>query len=658
LRERRSRRWLFRGAPPFVGVSRSVLVWGTAAGIALGVAYAASPLSVWFLAAMIGLFAWAGRGLTERERRWVLGVLAVAVVLRVMAIAGLFLTSDHNQFVSFFWDGDGLALKLRSVWIRNVWLDIPIAPHFFSVAFDRFYGWTTYLYVLAYVQYWLGPAPYAVHLFNVVLFLASAVALYRLVRSSYGRTSALLGLVILLFLPTPFLWSVSALKESIYIFLLVLGLVATVRVVRGRFLPRAFAAAVLAVSMLAIDGIREGAQLIAVGGLGAGLVGSVVVRRVSIVLLVLLLLPFAAHRAWQDPGVQAQTMSRLQEAAGRHTGNVRTTGHAYKLLDQRVYSVDRSDAATPQAGIMTPPEAARFVVRALVGFVVVPLPWQVQSASEIVFLPQQVIWYALVAFAGVGLITGLRRDALVTCLLAGVATAGAAVIALNSGNIGTLVRHRDTVVPFVVWLSALGVVATVSRFVSRGSSAGWDRCDANRVAMNEMPGSVIRRAVNSSIVVRAVRRVAQGSVVCVAVVASCRWVRRFREKIVVGLGGDWSDEHEVRTAEQLGALAADSRLVTTVRSSITAPSAAWREAGARRLLDAFLTVDLPTRVRMVGCLTIAAALTHAAILALLGVSVQVVGWGIQLAFVAGGLVVAWWPAALALAWRDRADRSM
>ena len=332
------------GATPFADVSRSVLVWGAAGGTALGIAYAASPLSVWFLAAMIGLFAWAGRGLTERERRWALGVLAVAVVLRVMLISGLFLTSDHGQFVSFFWDGDGLALKRRSVSIRNVWLDIPISPFFFAVAFDRLYGWTTYLYVLAYIQYWLGPAPYAIHLLNVTLFLVSAVALYRVVRSSFGRTSALLGLVILLFLPTPFLWSVSALKESLYVFLLVLCLIAAVKVVRGRFLTRVFALVVLVVSILAIDGIRQGAQFIATAGVGAGLVGSVVVRRVSTVLLVLLLLPFAAHRAWQDPGIQSRTMSRLQVAAVRHIGNVRTEGHGYKLLDQRAYTVRISEA--------------------------------------------------------------------------------------------------------------------------------------------------------------------------------------------------------------------------------------------------------------------------------------------------------------------------
>ena len=115
---------------------------------------------------------------------------------------------------------------------------------------------------------------------------------------------------------------------------------------------------------------------------------------------------------------------------------------------------------------MTPVEALRFSGRALGYFVVAPLPWQVQSRTEMVFLAQQVVWYLMVVLAAIGVVAGLRRDPLVTCLLCGVTVAGAVAIALNSGNIGTMVRHRDTVVPFIVWLSALGAVTTASTWMS------------------------------------------------------------------------------------------------------------------------------------------------------------------------------------------------
>jgi hypothetical protein len=448
--------------------SKAALAGAVGAGVVLGVAYAASPLTMWMLAALVGVFAWAGRGLAGRERRWVWQVLAVAVALRVIAIAALFLATDHHQAASFFWDGDGVALKRRAVWIRNVWLGVPITPLFFSVAFDRLYGWTTYLYVIAYLQYWLGPAPYAIHLFNVVVFLAVAVGLFRLARSAYGRAPALLGLALLLFLPTPFFWSVSALKESLYLLLVVLAVVSVVTCVRGPGLARRIVAAVLlAVAIVTIGGVRGGGLAILSMGLVAGLVGSVVVRRVSLVLIVLLCLPFAWRRALNSPGIQARAMAQLKTSAVSHIGNVRTEGHSYKVLDQRFYS---EPAANDPISTMAPVEGLRFAVRALVSFVAVPFPWQIQSMSEMAFLPQQVVWYVLVVLAVVGAVAGLRRDALVTCMLLGMSMAGAVAIALNSGNIGTMVRHRDTVVPFVVWLSALGAVATVSAGMSAGTS--------------------------------------------------------------------------------------------------------------------------------------------------------------------------------------------
>ena len=441
---------------------RVVTTWVLVIGVALGVAYAASPLTVWFAAAVIGIFFWAGAGLGDRERQWVWALLAVAIALRVIAVAALFATTDHHHVVSFFWDGDGIGLKRRAFSIRNVWLGIAVAPELFSQAFNQTYGWTTYLYVLAYLQYILGPSPYAVHLVNVGLFIASAVMLFRLARRSFGREAAFIGLAILLFLPTVFSWSVSALKESLYIFLSVAAVTATITLMRaGRFVRRVAAVLVLIAAVAVNNTVRTGALVIQVAGLLSGVLGSIIVRRISFVLLALMLIPGLGWWAATRTSIQDRVVAGLRSSASLHIGNVRTEGHGYKLLDQRFYSASLQGSAIPT---MTTAEAGRFVIRAVVCFVVLPLPWQVQSLSELVFLPQQIAWYALVLLAAVGVVAGLRRDPLVTCVLTGVIAVASVIIALNSGNVGTMVRFRDTVVPFVVWFSALGGVALISRF--------------------------------------------------------------------------------------------------------------------------------------------------------------------------------------------------
>jgi hypothetical protein len=144
------------------------------------------------------------------------------------------------------------------------------------------------------------------------------------------------------------------------------------------------------------------------------------------------------------------------------------------VLDQRFYSDSPQGNAI---ATMTPPEAGRFVIRAIASFVLVPLPGQIQSVPEMLFLPQQVAWYGLTILWVVGLFAGLKRDALVTCLLASFTAAGAAVIALNSGNIGTMVRHRDTLIPFIVWLSALGALELAARVTDPALRAGSSHLD-------------------------------------------------------------------------------------------------------------------------------------------------------------------------------------
>ena len=104
---------------------------------------------------------------------------------------------------------------------------------------------------------------------------------------------------------------------------------------------------------------------------------------------------------------------------------------------------------TPVASTLTltRDEAARFVIRAVASFLIVPAPWQLQSIREVAYLPEQIAWYALLVLLPIGIVAGCRRDRLVTCMLVGYALPTAAVLALTNGNVGTLLRLRGLVVP-------------------------------------------------------------------------------------------------------------------------------------------------------------------------------------------------------------------
>lgn len=442
-------------------VSRAMV----AAALLATIAALVSPVAVWSAIALFLIVAAGVRGLTGVERRLVIGVVLVAIAVRVALVLALFATSDleTRQVWSFSFDGDGRFLKARSLWWRSMWMDQPIDQHTLKQAFGR-YGWTSYFLVIAYVQYLLGAAPYAIHLFNVCCWIGGALLLHRTLRPAFGAVAALLALAVIVLLPTLVMWSAAALKESFYFLLWCTIIWGVMKFLRAPAVTgRATGFAVAAAAAAALSTVRFGALTILAAGLGVAMAGAFVTRRVYLMLAGVVLAGTIGFAVLDSGLVQERVLPRLAGAASLHLGNVSTEGHSYRLLDQRFY-----EGAPVQA--LTWPEAKRFVVRALASFVLVPMPHQLTSKSEMLLLPQQIVWYGLVLLALAGLVAGARRDLALTWLLAGFACAGAGVIALNSGNVGTLVRIRDSIVPFVACLAAVGAVALGARASRRGAA--------------------------------------------------------------------------------------------------------------------------------------------------------------------------------------------
>jgi hypothetical protein len=154
-------------------------------------------------------------------------------------------------------------------------------------------------------------------------------------------------------------------------------------------------------------------------------------------------------------------MSGIAMAAFQHTGHVTTPGYTYKLVEPRYYA----DRLSVRA--LTPPEAAQYVVRAYIAYVTVPLPWEIESRSMLAFLPEQILWYLIVLLVPFGIVAGLHRDAVFTCVLVAHGFIAVTMVALTGGNIGTLVRHRGLAMPYLAFLAALGACALLARAVAR-----------------------------------------------------------------------------------------------------------------------------------------------------------------------------------------------
>ena len=154
----------------------------------------------------------------------------------------------------------------------------------------------------------------------------------------------------------------------------------------------------------------------------------------------------------------------MRTGALYHSGHVGSPGYSYHALSGDYY-IDG-----PRIFTMPARDAMQFVVRSLVAYVTEPVPWRIESAALLAYLPEQMTWYGFLVLAVAGLKLGLKIDPMATMVLAAHAAAAAVIVAVSGGNIGTLIRHRGLVMPYLAWLVGLGLYQVVGA-VTRPSAA-------------------------------------------------------------------------------------------------------------------------------------------------------------------------------------------
>jgi hypothetical protein len=437
-----------------------------AAGALLGALVTVTPLMPVVLGVALVTIACARRDLPVDERRAVTAIVVAALAVRVLVVHGLAVASipyASDQSGGFLF-GDETYVFQKAIRTRNVLLGLPATKLDYLTMFEP-YTRTRHAAWMVWTQVMFGPSPYATRLLNGTLFVAAAVALYRLARAGFGTVPALCGLVTVLFLPSSVWWSVSLLKESAFFLLTTGALAGCVMAIRARTAPaRIAAAAVTAASLWLVSDLRAGTLAMTAGGLVLGLaIWWLTAKRARAVAAAAATVAAAAALVWWTP-LSSRGLAAITVLAGQHAGNVGTRGHAYKTLDERFYpSFGLSIMAKP----MTRGEAARFIARSAFTFLTAPLPWRSVGTLELMYMPEQVAWYALLALALAGAGAAWHLDRLLASVLVGYSAPMAALLAMVNGNVGTLARLREIVFRYIVWISAVGFVVLVQRLVAR-----------------------------------------------------------------------------------------------------------------------------------------------------------------------------------------------
>jgi hypothetical protein len=443
----------------------------TGAGLLLALVYTASPLIVWVLGAAVAVFALAGRGLPREERRVLTAILVTAFAARLALIAAMFVAGipTHSDLSVGTLAGDDAYYLGRALRARDLLLGFSGGRYDFFVVTDE-YGRTSYLSLLTWIQVLLGPTPFSMRALNALFFVGGAALLFRITRPAFGAIAAFTGLTIVLFLPSLFFSSVSLLKESLYFLMTSALLFCCVRVVKARSLAgRGVAIAIGLASLWLLADLRRGAVILTLAGLGLALAVRLIGGNRWRAAAATALIVIAVVAGLSQDAMRARALDSVVAAAKMHGGHVFTVGHAYKLLDEDFYMNPAAPSAWPLT--LTEPQAGRFLVRAAISFLVTPLPWEMTSRSELAYMPEHVLWYVGLAFLPVGLIAGWKRDPFVTSLLIGYVVPTAAALAVTNGNVGTLLRLRGLVTPYLLWLSVVGLLAVANAIVSTRRNA-------------------------------------------------------------------------------------------------------------------------------------------------------------------------------------------
>ncbi len=450
------------------------------AGMALGLFWFWIPV-VWLIIPAAVAAAWmACEVRTSRCFGKNLAVLLVcAFLVRLLAALANGVLAERYTGVNEPWDlvPDGSVYVSYGYYLSEL-MTGRAAPEAYKILVHRLehnYAWPGWTwYQVTGMSYWNGlwfsvfaTTPVAIWLMNGLASLLSAVLLFRFLRHRYDERVAVLGFGALLFYPTLVLWSASGSKESLVvlssvIFLLALnafltwpmrrrhlglGMVLGVSAIAAYFL-RSYIAGLLAITAL----------LTMAGRVVAGIWGS---RRWWARIGLIAVLALAATIGWERG---TEVMERLyQHSLRRSVANyyvdpIGTTG--YRIYPQRYYERDYVYLVEGNAlklSRLTWTERASTAARALARFFFSPYLGDVaQSRILSMLYPLALLNMALCPFVMVGCWRGLQKDPALLPLM-GFMLVVAFVVGLHNGNVGTVVRIKDMVMPFYLVLAAVGI---------------------------------------------------------------------------------------------------------------------------------------------------------------------------------------------------------
>lgn len=316
-------------------------------------------------------------------------------------------------------------------------------------------GIHSYFIAVLYAIY--GYSPLMLRMVNSTLSILTAIMIFFLAREIFDKKIGKISMALLIFVPSCLIFSITVLRDPAIIFLLTLIVWLMLRFQNTRnivFLILAF------ISVVLTSALRSAIILPLLLFMLLSLLMSLKVKwfkKIIIAVIIFFLL-------MSIPSLVNQVYYRLkpENFFSTHIGYLNTPGNNYRIFPERCY--ESSNATSNRLVGVGPLEVMQAAISGIMHLFGEPLPVRfMQNKGYIFIFFQTALFLLFMPFILLGLLFGLRYRAYKMIPVSIYLLIFIALIVMSEGNVGTVIRHRDMLIPFLIILGVAGCCAKLGK---------------------------------------------------------------------------------------------------------------------------------------------------------------------------------------------------
>lgn len=313
-----------------------------------------------------------------------------------------------------------------------------IAPHS-----DYHMGYITYFYSIIYAAY--GYKPVFINFLNVILHLLAAIVIYKCVESFSDNKAAYISVLFFLLNPISFYYSSTKLQESLYIFIIYFSLYCFIMAASN--IKNIWYAVFIFPMLAIIYGFLKTHYFVPV--LISFVISTMIIlfnksKKVLAILIVIFYLFLGESKDAVITKTNHYISNALIDSVIHNKGYYNTGG--------KVYSLFIPDKDAQEYTIM---DWVNYYLKGWYHMLSEPILSENNTGKFILFFPVKIIFLILCVFAIPGILIVMRYGHIEATVFICILLLLGSGIAISSGNVGTVLRHRDIITPTIFIFSSV-----------------------------------------------------------------------------------------------------------------------------------------------------------------------------------------------------------